>query len=76
MTTAVRLLTKAVISEPQRDAGWLAERCVYCGRRCYGRACSAHRDLPQIENQLFTQSNETAASLDPGSATVSQPKGV
>lgn len=20
-------------------------RCVYCGARCYGRACSVHKDL-------------------------------
>jgi hypothetical protein len=24
-------------------------RCVYCGHRAYGRACEAHKDLPQLE---------------------------
>jgi hypothetical protein len=23
--------------------------CIYCGTRCYGRTCDAHRDLPQLE---------------------------
>lgn len=34
-----------------RDAPTFTGRCIYCGCRCYGRACAAHRDLTLTEQQ-------------------------
>lgn len=70
---AARELTEAVVVTRPRTTYGI---CPWCGRPCIGRACQSHRDLVLIERALYSQSNETAASLDPGAATVSQPKGV
>lgn len=38
-------------------------RCVYCGHRSYGRACAAHKDLPQLETaQSPPRENDLAVS--------------
>lgn len=53
-TEVDRALDKAELRElrrmvfppkPDRHFG----RCVFCGRRCWGRACHAHRDLIQLD---------------------------
>lgn len=51
----LRLLNGRAANAPLRAA--LAERpkrvydgrCVYCGSRCHGRACAAHRDLVALD---------------------------
>lgn len=41
-----RALLKLVLTERDRHC---ANRCVYCGAPCYGRACGSHRPLIQID---------------------------
>lgn len=46
--TEPRVLRELVATTNQR----LFSRCPYCGRHTYGRVCSAHRDLPQLDYQF------------------------
>jgi hypothetical protein len=71
--TAIRELTKAVVDERPRK---VFTTCGYCGGNCYGRTCQGHADLPQLEREIYSQSNEVAAPIETGSATTSQPEGV
>lgn len=70
MTSAARQLTKQVVAETPR-AGFAT--CAYCGRPCFGFACSAHRDLPQLEHSLYTANNAPSRTPDtdarPGAST-------
>ena len=40
-----RAVTHALLPQPKRGTF----RCIYCGARAWGRTCTAHRDLPQLE---------------------------
>lgn len=51
ISAAARSLTKAVLAELTLSP--FANRCKFCGRRSYGKACEAHRDLVQLEAALY-----------------------
>ena len=38
-------LRLTIAPRPRRLVG----HCIFCGRRCVGRACSSHRDLVQLD---------------------------
>lgn len=63
---AIRELTRDIVTDLR--APEFSGECVYCGRPTYGRACHAHRDLIQIENQLFVETDDEAARHSPQAA--------
>lgn len=73
MTATARQLTKAVVSETQRSP---YGTCAYCGARCFGFACRAHDDLPQLERSAYSQSNEPDRTHARDAQPDSQPEGV
>lgn len=54
--SASRELVKVVVGEKPR-AGFGGE-CAYCGARCFGYACGPHKDLPQLEHDVYSETNE------------------
>jgi hypothetical protein len=59
-----------------KGRGPFTGRCDYCGTACYGTACDAHKDLPQLENELLSRTNEQTPprSLAETNATGSERK--
>lgn len=59
MTSLVADLVAAAKASPYA-------RCIYCGYRCYGRACQGHRDLPQLETQTQSPPRDLAVVTGTG----------
>jgi hypothetical protein len=38
--------------------------CTYCGARCWGRVCRAHRDLLDLEAEPLAPQRETTSGSD------------
>lgn len=58
MTATVRELAKELVVERPRA---IYRECAYCGRHCVGFTCAPHRDLPQLEHDIYSPTERQEA---------------